>query len=309
MAKIAVELEQALERRQTTGGTGQISARVLAQGDGWCVRDMICTSGPADRPFEECNSNFAIAIVAAGSFQYRSSNHHSTRCGELMTPGSLLLGNAGHCFECGHEHGLGDRCLSFQYSRDYFEQLAADAGAIGRGPTFRTLRLPPLRALAPLIARACAGLTGSIDTPWEELSVELGARTLQLANDRSANGNYLPPATAARMTRTIRMIENELGSGGDLGLGKLARVAGLSPYHFLRTFQQVTGVTPHQYLLRMRLREAAMRLAAKEPVRILDIALDSGFGDVSNFNRAFRAEFGVNPRAFRRQHSAFSPFA
>jgi AraC-like DNA-binding protein len=49
----------------------------------------------------------------------------------------------------------------------------------------------------------------------------------------------------------------------------------------------------------MRLREAATRLAAAEPVKILDIALDSGFGDVSNFNRAFRTEFGVSPRGFR----------
>jgi AraC family transcriptional regulator len=69
-------------------------------------------------------------------------------------------------------------------------------------------------------------------------------------------------------------------------------------YHFLRTFERLTGVTPHQYLVRARLREAAIRLSAG-PDRILDIALDCGFGDVSNFNRAFRAEFGVNPRAYR----------
>ena len=46
--------------------------------------------------------------------------------------------------------------------------------------------------------------------------------------------------------------------------------------------------------------EAARRLAA-EPHKILEIALDCGFGDVSNFNRAFRAEFGASPRAYRRQ--------
>ena len=42
-----------------------------------------------------------------------------------------------------------------------------------------------------------------------------------------------------------------------------------------------------------------MRLVA-EPGNVLDLALDSGFGDVSNFNRAFRAEFGMSPIAFRR---------
>ena len=43
-----------------------------------------------------------------------------------------------------------------------------------------------------------------------------------------------------------------------------------------------------------------MRLAI-ENVKVIDIALDCGFGDVSNFNRTFRAEFGVSPRAYRRQ--------
>jgi AraC-like DNA-binding protein len=50
---------------------------------------------------------------------------------------------------------------------------------------------------------------------------------------------------------------------------------------FLRTFQQLTGLTPHQF--------------------VLDIALDCGFGDVSNFNRAFRNEFGENPRQLNQK--------
>jgi AraC-like DNA-binding protein len=73
----------------------------------------------------------------------------------------------------------------------------------------------------------------------------------------------------------------------------------MSPYHFLRVFSAACGVTPHQYVRRARLRRAAERLLA-EPSRIIDIALDSGFSDVSNFNHAFRAEFGVSPSSYRR---------
>lgn len=298
MAKIAVELEQALTLRQTSGSSGQISARVLAHGAGWSVSDMLCTSGPQDRPFEEQNVGFTIAIVTAGSFQYRGSINSVGAGGVLMSPGSLLLGNAGQCFECGHQHGLGDRCLSFQYSPEYFDRLAGDAGAPRSRREFHVLRLPPLRALAPLVASACAALVEQVEAPWEELSVQLAAKAIELANDCSANRSAAQPASVARVTRAIRVIEDKLDGGISLGLSSLARVAGLSPYHFLRTFQQVTGVTPHQYLLRTRLREAAMRLAA-ERVKILDVAFDCAFGDVSNFNHAFRAEFGVSPRAFR----------
>jgi AraC family transcriptional regulator len=78
-----------------------------------------------------------------------------------------------------------------------------------------------------------------------------------------------------------------------------ARTAGLSPFHFLRVFSSVLGVTPHQYLVRARLRKAA-RLLADDARSITDIALDVGFGDLSNFVRTFHRAAGVSPRRFRR---------
>lgn len=297
MAKIAIEVERALARRAAHGGPGQTTSRLLAQGDGWTVADVICTSGPRDRPYEERHPHVNIAIVAAGSFQYRASLHRSAHHALLM-PGALLLGNSGQAFECAHEHGVGDRCVAFGYAPEYFEQLAADAGLRGARPVFGMLRLPPLRALSPLVARACAGLTGSAHIAWEELSIQVAARTVQLVSGRTPDSTAAPPGAMARVTRAVRMIEREPEAA--LTVGSLAREAGLSPYHFLRTFERLTGVTPHQYVLRTRLRMAALRLV-KERAKVLDVALDCGFGDVSNFNHAFRAEFGVSPRAYRRQ--------
>src|SRR5204862_456286 len=160
-------------RRRERGEAGRAVGRSIAAGQGWSVGDVTCTSGPQDRSFEERHTRPTIAIVLAGSFQYRSPLGSG-----FMAPGSLLLGNAGHCYECG-----------------------------------------------------------------------------------------------------------------------------LSPYHFLRTFERLTGVTPHQYVLRARLRAAATRLAT-EAGRVIDVALDSGFGDISNFNRAFRTEFGASPRAYRQRYAA-----
>lgn len=132
---------------------------------------------------------------------------------------------------------------------------------------------------------------------WEELSVQFAARVVRLADGLLPDWNDSPVGSEARVTRAVRMIERH--PDAELTLGNLAAEAGLSRYHFLRTFERLTGVTPHQYVLRTRLRQAAMRLA--EPTSVLDIALDCGFGDLSNFNRAFRAEFGVSPRAYRAQ--------
>ena len=84
-----------------------------------------------------------------------------------------------------------------------------------------------------------------------------------------------------------------------LDLDQLARQAGLSPFHFLRLFAAVVGATPHQYLVRARLRRAATLLAeGDQPVT--DIALDVGFGDLSNFVRTFHRAAGLSPRRFRQ---------
>ena len=300
MAKIAVDLEQAVAQRVVSGGPGTMSSRVLGQGDGWHVADVVCTSGPHDRPFEEQHSCFTIAVVLAGTFQYRGALSHSRTAHELMTPGSLLLGSAGQYFECGHEHAWGDRCLSFRYTPDYFERLVAVAGLPRVLWNFKILRLPPLKSLSRTVARACAALVRSTDpnTHWEELSVQIAAEAAWLVQGLSTHPSSVPPSTVARVTRAVRMIERQ--AEGELPLGSLAQEAGLSPYHFLRTFQQLTGLTPHQYVRRIRLREAAVRLTSARE-KILNIALDCGFGDVSNFNRAFRTEFGLSPRAYRWQ--------
>ncbi len=125
----------------------------------------------------------------------------------------------------------------------------------------------------------------------------MAAQAIQLANGIAPDSYSAPASAVARVTRAVRMIERDPET--PLSLGTLAREVGLSAYHFLRTFERLTGLTPHQYVLRARLRQAATRMVRERHGRILDIALDCGFGDVSNFNRAFRAEFGMSPRAYR----------
>jgi AraC family transcriptional regulator len=292
LAKIAVDVEQAVAQRERAGTPGCATSRVLAQGPGWSVEDVVCNSGPQDRPFEELHANVSIAMVAFGTFQYRSGSGRS-----LMTTGSLLLGNAGTCFECGHEHAAGDRCIAFRFSLDYFGEIVRDEIGI-RFQRFTIPRLAPMREFSPLFARAIARLVGTADFDWEEISLRLAVTTAQLANGKSREVANIMPSSEARITRALRRIDS--APNEELTLQTLAREARLSPCHFLRLFESITGLTPHQYIRRARLREAAARIAT-EPERILDIALESGFGDVSNFNRAFRAEFGTSPRGYRAQ--------
>jgi len=299
LAKIAVELEQALARRTKEGSAAGLHMRLLAAGEDWTVQDVVCTSGPGDPAFEERHVRHHIALVTAGSFECRTEFGR-----ELMTPGSLLLGNAGQCFECGHQHAAGDRCIAFGYSAELFENLAADAGVTGRNAQFHRMRLPPVDGLAPLVAQAWAGLTApsavAATQAWHELSLQLAGETLRMAANSSPKGADLPAGAAARVTRAVRRIDSNHAASHTLE--DLSREAKLSLYHFLRTFQRLTGLTPHQYVRRARLRDAATSLAEGKS-KVLDIALDCGFGDVANFNHAFRAEFAMAPLAYRKHNA------
>jgi AraC-like DNA-binding protein len=255
------------------------------------VVDVICTSGPGDRAYEERHSAVSVAIVTSGTFEY-----HTTVGRAVMTPGSMLLGTTGRCFECGHAHGAGDRCISFRYETGFFERLASDAGAKESARGFAVPRLPPLRDATPVVVEAHRGLLGH-DVGWEELAIRVGAVAARLSEGGSAVSSAVPLHVERRISEVIRELDRS--PERERSVAQMAAMAGLSAFHFLRTFTALTGVTPHQYLRRARLREAALRLR-DGGTRVIDVAFDSGFADLSAFNKAFRAEFGVSPRSFRR---------
>jgi AraC-like DNA-binding protein len=277
-------LAAALARKRLNGARGDIADRPIASGKGWRAHDIICTCGPHDHDAEELTTANSVALVLSGTFIVR--DRHGT---SLLSEGSYFLASAGHCFACSHRHGEGDRCLSFRFEPELFDRIAHDAGA---GPGFAHNRLPPVRSLAPLTARARRAMTQP--ESMEEVAVELAGTAIELAG--SVRRASALSTHEGRMTEVLRYMAAH--SAAPHKLAGLARMANLSPYHFLRSFKAVTGVTPHQWLLRARLRDAADKLAATK-VPVTEIAFDVGFEDLSNFTRSFHTEFGASPRQYR----------
>jgi AraC family transcriptional regulator len=263
----------------------------LASGVGWRVSDVVCTAGPDDPAFEERHGSMCIALVTGGTFEYRS-----VQGAGLMSPGSLLLGNFGACFECGHTHGTGDRCLSLHFSPEFFEQIAAEVPGL-RKLAFSAARLPPVAELLPIISEMHSARENQGDSSeFHELAMRLTGAVCGVLSSSPRARRAPTIRDERRVARAVRRIEAEPRER--LTLGELASEAASSPYHFLRVFEQVVGVTPGQYILRDRLRRAAVSLRSSSN-GVADIALETGFGDVSTFNRHFRRAFGSSPRAFR----------
>ena len=251
------------------------------------VVDYRCSASPADAPYTELHHGFSVSYVRRGSFGCRTRG----RTFELVA-GSVLVGHPGDEYLCTHDHVEGgDECLSFQLAPELVESLG------GGGELWRTGGVPPLSELMVLGELAQAAAEAQTDVGLDEVGLWFAARFVEVVS-----GSRREPAPTGAADRR-RAVEAALWLDAHahevVDLDRTARAVELSPFLFLRLFSRALGVTPHQYLVRSRLRHAA-RLLSDDERSITDVALDVGFGDLSNFVRTFSRAAGVSPGRFRR---------
>ena len=263
-----------------------MTSTILLQRPLISISDFRCSARPGDTPYVERHRFHSISYVRKGSF----GCHSRGRRFELVA-GSILVGHPGDEYLCSHEHVCGDECLSFFLSPELVELIG------DRAETWQIGGVPPLAELMVLGELAQAVVDGRSDVGLDEVGELFASRFVELVSGRAA-----PPVSAAAKDRR-RAVETALWidahSHRQIDLEDAASQADLSPFHFLRLFSGVLGVTPHQYLVRSRLRHAARRLA-DHAGSITDIAYDVGFGDLSNFVRTFHRAAGVSPLRFRQ---------
>jgi len=258
------------------------------------IYDYRCEIGLGAEPFVERHDRASISFVRKGSFGYRTRGQYF----ELVA-GSVLVGRAGDEYVCSHDHVCGDECLSFQLAPELVETIGDHKSIWSIGA------LPPMPELMVLAELADAAAARRSDVALDEAGLLMAARFVEMAGGaasaKSVSSGKKPAINPARDRR--RAVEAALWleehAHEAVDLDTISRQAGLSAFHFLRLFARVLGVTPHQYLVRCRLRHAARLLA--DPARsITDVAFDVGFADLSNFVRTFRRAAGLSPRAFRK---------
>ena len=260
------------------------------QTDAIRIASYRCDAGPDAQPFTELHEGYSVSYVRKGSFGYRTRGNAY----ELVA-GSVLVGCPGDEYVCTHDHHVcGDECLAFHLSPGFVDLIGGDR------KTWRTGGLPPLAELVVIGELAQAAADGHSDVGLDELGMWFASRFVEVVSDRAKSGSASTAVPRDRRRAVDAAMWIDAHSQHDIGLDGAAAETGLSSFHFLRLFSQVLGVTPHQYLVRSRLRHAARLLADDGSRPVTEVALDVGFADLSNFVRTFRRAAGVSPGGFRK---------
>lgn len=246
--------------------------------------DYRCDAKLGSKPFPEEHGSMSISYVRSGSFGYcaRGKSYE-------LVPGSVLIGFRGEEFTCTHDYAHGDVCVSFHLAPEVAQEIAGTGfwrmGALPPARRARRLwRARGSRGAKP--ARRGIGRSGAA----------FGAARRESCFGRERSGAGLPAGqktcrAGGRMDRRTLLGCNRFIFGG--------RKRRALAVPFSSQLHARAGRDPASVVVRSRLRRAA-RLLATAQASVTDIALECGFGDLSNFTRAFSRAAGRSPAAFRK---------
>lgn len=176
-----------------------------------------------------------------------------------------------------------------------------------RGRAWRMIYLDPARMQAlsgsmaefafpsrrdPALAASFRRLFDAVGDPSCRLATETELCVLRLAlQDRPA-----PPPRLAHVSRAVQTLRDD--PARPITLAELAEQAGLSRFHFLRSFAKATGLTPHSFRLQARLHLARRLILARTPLAA--VAAEAGFADQSHLSRLFLRSYGMTPGGYAR---------
>jgi AraC-like DNA-binding protein len=188
--------------------------------------------------------------------------------------------------------------------RRSLDALAEDANA----SAIDELRHEPGTALQDPVARhLLLAIRPALATPGHASELFVDHLAMALATHLAHTYGGMRPRPHSKLGALARWQERrakELLAAnltGGIALADLAKACELSIRQFTRAFRASTGMSPHRWLLQLRIDKAKALLAS--PRRMLsDVALDCGFADQSHFTRVFRRSVGLSPGAWQRQH-------
>jgi AraC family transcriptional regulator len=189
------------------------------------------------------------------------------------------------------------------FEREFIESVETELEERLTGPLSGKLAIeePELSMLVSLLMKECdsGGLRGRLYA--ESLAHAIAILFLHISRgERTGDSVYRHVSSPQSIRRVLNRIHAEFDK--NLNINSLASESGYSRRHFLRIFEEVTGYTPHQYLLQLRIKHAK-ELLRKTSMPLIDIAAYSGFASQSHMSQIFRKFCASTPSQVRRNLS------
>ncbi len=249
-----------------------------------------------DRGFENhLHDGYVLWLVSASGERYRVRGS-----GDVLGTGSLSIIepetiHANHPCNGRHRH-LRSFYFSQAFLRDIWSRLSGAGGPVPGLPT-TMLNHPGLWEKLVSLHESLLENTGPLELEtrtmlaFADLFKALGpVRGLDRASDTSEE----------RIDRIIQYFHARLGTR--ICLEEMARMADCTSYHLIRLFKKKKGISPHAFLVQLRLEHARKLLLAG--MGIADAALLSGFSDQSHLTRKFKSRYGITPGTYLDQNQA-----
>lgn len=258
--------------------------------------NVMTASGPRGMVVDPATPDYTLMMLLQTAPLFRVGFNRQPRW-LAVAPGALMFTPPD--VDCEFIGEAAGKCLCIVIPKERVEQFAQETGArvdLREEEAFRDPRLmQQLAGLWHALATEGPATRLHADEVMRAVMETLAQRT-GTSPRRSArvNRERLPAHTLRRL---CEYIEHCLAD--DLDVTAMAEVANLSPAHFARAFAATVGMTPFRYVMSRRLARAYELL--KDTRRsTLEIALDVGFRSPSHFTSRFHREFGIAPRAIRR---------
>ncbi|GHO98105.1 AraC family transcriptional regulator [Reticulibacter mediterranei] len=240
------------------------------------------------------HETFAVGMIEQGTetFHYRREQHVApTSSVVAVNPGEVHTGSA--FTEVGWSYRM------YYPDPALFQRIASDLSGRTRDVPFFPQPVIPDKQIAQRLHLLHSVLETS-NSLLERESLLLTTFADLIARHAEQ------PALSARVRvdhRAVQQVRDYLHAhlSDNVSLEQLAGLTQMSTYYLLRLFQQTTGLSPHAYLMQLRITRAKALLLAGVP--IAQVALDMGFADQSHFTRYFKRLLGVTPGQYMPHHN------
>ena len=263
--------------------------------DFWRLPGLAGTSFFKARFVHHSYSRHTHDEYAVGTLEQGRQTFHCRGGQHVTTPGSLILVNPDDLHD---GQAAGAAGAAYRYRMVYIEPaLIAEALREADLPAALPLFRAPV-VHSPELAAALCHFNRRSEQPEGLDALEMETRLLQLVRALLQRHAASPPARNPRDGRDSAIVRHacrylDEHYAADPSLSALAAQCGISRFALLRLFAKETGLPPHAYTTRARLREARRLLLQGEPAA--QVAAAVGYVDQSHLTKRFKAAFGITP--------------